>query len=511
MMKRLVTALLILAPLAVLATAPAPTSSLSLQVKEQPLVQVLEQLRQRSGIDVKLPTELQRDPVTFSVSAKDLRQLIDAVLAGYNHVNIINGSGRLKRVIVTGRAGDGKPVAQQSTPAATTTLLEPIEFRAAVSGQLPGVYKAMKPGSVYALNLDAEVLKAMQTGESINLPLPDGDHQVVQDNRVTHKNGDVSWVGYLKGQGNDYRFIATLGKNGVDGQVQTPAGLYYLRSANGGNWLIDVNASGLQNPTRHESWQIPGQASDTNQIINALASTVNPGTISPAASDGPATNVVTLLVLTAPSFAGDTRLNQLLTIANQAYIDSGVNIHLQLLKAEPVNYGNASPNNNALTELTGSGHGQPVGGLPDVRALRDGDQADIVMLIRPFQYPDHQSCGVSWVNGVDASYGYSVVSDGSSPSGYYCSDYTFVHELGHALGASHDREHSGVPGLFAYCYGYGVPGVFGTIMSYVRPRIGKFSNPNINCSASSPYACGTATEDNARCLNETAPMVAAFR
>ena len=94
-------------------------------------------------------------------------------------------------------------------------------------------------------------------------------------------------------------------------------------------------------------------------------------------------------------------------------------------------------------------------------------------------------------------------------SRYYCDDFALAHELGHTMGSQHDRANATFQGAYPYSYGYGSSGMFGTIMSYINPRVGKFSNPNISCSGS---PCGIAdSADNARSLNNTRATVASFK
>ena len=45
------------------------------------------------------------------------------------------------------------------------------------------------------------------------------------------------------------------------------------------------------------------------------------------------------------------------------------------------------------------------------------------------------------------------------------------------LDAAHDRDHASIGGAYPYSYGYDIPGVFGTIMSYDGPTITYFSTP----------------------------------
>ena len=216
-----------------------------------------------------------------------------------------------------------------------------------------------------------------------------------------------------------------------------------------------------------------------------------------------------------------TRLDQLVALSNQAYRDSGIYINLRLVHAEQVNYSDTTTNSAALNALTYSS--DPA--LANVASLRDTYGADLVSLIRPFNYSTSGgSCGVGWVGGYNgqpislyANYGYSVISDGRdvNGSGYYCLDLTFTHELGHNMGSMHNRANSGSgTGAYPYAFGYGVNGTFGTVMSFINPRIGKFSNPAITCAGG--IACGVSeavsdSANNALSLNNTRVAVANFR
>jgi len=83
------------------------------------------------------------------------------------------------------------------------------------------------------------------------------------------------------------------------------------------------------------------------------------------------------------------------------------------------------------------------------------------------------------------------------------------------MGSMHDRANAGGgKGAYTYSYGYGVGGTFGTVMSYINPRIGKFSNPAITCAGGT--TCGVSetasnSANNALSLNNTRTAVAGFR
>lgn len=96
--------------------------------------------------------------------------------------------------------------------------------------------------------------------------------------------------------------------------------------------------------------------------------------------------------------------------------------------------------------------------------------------------------------------------------GYYCSDESFAHELGHILGGAHDyTDEEFSIGAYSFSNGHYNAGSFGTIMATTSDeRVQYFSNPGVLCKG---YPCGIAAgrndaADNARTFRTTAPLVA---
>lgn len=100
---------------------------------------------------------------------------------------------------------------------------------------------------------------------------------------------------------------------------------------------------------------------------------------------------------------------------------------------------------------------------------------------------------------------------------YYCPDETFIHEVGHNLGSTHERGQydGGIQAGTAYPYSYGVreTGSFRTIMSYgTEPYVGIFSAPEGTCAG---IACGIPitspnSADNRRSILNTRHIVGGF-
>ncbi len=257
-----------------------------------------------------------------------------------------------------------------------------------------------------------------------------------------------------------------------------------------------------------------------------------------------------------------TRLDQMVALANQAYQNSQVNGQLRLVKAVQVDYPDDTANRTTLFELTGaqcSGSGNPDQHLPEggvaCTALerpaalqplvdaRDEEGADLVALVRNLNFPQNGSCGISWLLGggqtaIDANsanFAFSVISDSNGnqfPSNSNtCRNDTLAHETGHNMGLQHDlataRGNDDTDGdgdlldtdefgRFPYSFGYSTgadSGNFYTVMA--NRQTGQtgylvFSNPRVTFCGG--LACGVNDQsDNARTLEQTMPIVAAFR
>lgn len=409
---------------------------------------------------------------------------------------------------------------------AAAPLLERPQSALGAPAKLPAGHSVVRFNREQALQL--------HSGQEMSLGLPNGKaYTVVFDRLLHHDSGSVTWIGHLKGFGDDYRVVITTGSDAsLHGSIATPGGRFLLRGHNGEAVLTDTKAAGMAVPLPHRGDAKPparrlrrDSAADT-----AVTGSSTGGAPAAAPAQAEGSSVVDLMVLYTPEMltrygsdaAVRSRIDYLTAMANQAYIDSGIAISLRLVYAAKVGFSAAIDLDTALDAISASDN--PADGLAsdpafaNVATLRRTYGADVVTLLRPFDTRvDPDTCGLGWIGGYlgtnianDATWAYSVVNDGDDSSGtpYYCPDTTMVHEIGHNMGAAHDPAHASGMGAYSYAYGHGVWGVFGTVMSYIDPGIAKFSNPAVTCNG---RPCGiSGLRDNARALNNTRATVAAF-
>jgi hypothetical protein len=186
---------------------------------------------------------------------------------------------------------------------------------------------------------------------------------------------------------------------------------------------------------------------------------------------------------------------------NETFRNSGVgNVKLRLVHTQLVDYEETVGDQfNHLYRMVDG-----IGPFKEVRRLRDDKRADIVGMI----VDDPSGCGLSTRVGADAEEAYFVVH-------HSCATITMsiAHEVGHILGARHDRAIDGVNSPFPYGHGYINGTKWRDIMSYQQAcdgclRIPFWSSPRVTYNGE---PTGTLTEDNARVILEQAERVSKFR
>lgn len=405
--------------------------------------------------------------------------------------------------------------------------------------------------TLYPVSLSERHAIAAVVGGELALTAPDGTPISVRYERHTESpDGDWTWIGRVEGGDVGREAIITFGDQAVFGSIPQPDGSSLNLTTRGGQvYAMQVNPGVYRPATPHsgtDALTAPAgralSAADRAFVTSASEAAKRQASSTQVASASTnSANTIDLAVGYTNGFAAAmggqsaarTRIAYLVSVANQALTNSKVSGALRLVSTTQVTYPDNTDNGDALQALTGrdeSGASVTVPvALQPLLAARETYGADLVTLVRAFDKPTNNGCGIAWLNGaggvnivpsLDDDYGFSVVSDGEDDIGdgyvYYCEDHTLAHETAHNMGSAHDVDNSDGQGRYPYSYGYkssASNGNFYTVMSYGdsgQTSYNVFSNPNITLCGG--YACGIANQaDNARSLGLTIPFVSQFR
>jgi hypothetical protein len=378
------------------------------------------------------------------------------------------------------------------------------------------------------------------------------------DHIIEHPDGNWTWIGRPAGAKPGIEAVITFGEKAVFGTIPDGSGPpLRLMSASGTTWMVQTAAGAVgslpdANAQDDDGLPVPRVPWHTRGPRRSAASLPTPAPAPVVVSGNPLIDIVLgytegFATRLGGQSQANTRLANLVDVANQAYQNSGITGRLRLVATVQVAYPDGTENRLALYDLSGSdcSSGSCVArtvptGLRPLRAAREQYGADLMSLVRNYDYATNGGCGTGWILGsgqtpidtASADYAVSVVSDsngtgaGAFPSGgYICRDERLAHEIGRNLGSVHDRisaqGSNGVLdadeyGRYPYSFGYktdSTRGNFYTVMAtgdsgQTPYRI--FSNPSL-MSCGGRYCGGNDTADNARSMNQTMSTVAAFR
>ncbi|CAM9269926.1 unnamed protein product [Ectocarpus sp. 8 AP-2014] len=200
-----------------------------------------------------------------------------------------------------------------------------------------------------------------------------------------------------------------------------------------------------------------------------------------------------------------TRIVEGMVTLNQAITNSAIaNLEYRLVRAEELPYSQMEYDPNADTISTAP-ELYTMASNTDVHDLRDDYQADLVQMVGYFP----GTCGIAFDFTGNDALGYSLVDSN-------CFDnLSHTHEIAHNMGCHHDRDNSDVDTDYSHGWRYCTGTVtYRTIMSYSSngcsgvSRVNYFSNPDVSLGGE---PTGTATNDNARCIEDSMEAVAEFR
>ncbi len=397
----------------------------------------------------------------------------------------------------------------------------------AVFTATPSALSTLAPEQVEALArleagpavLGAELGEAdpavLAAGGAVRLALPSGGTLTLTPERLTARAaGGLSWYGLGQGAATTAHFVVR--GDVVVGVVEHAGQSYALRPlAEGVHVLVRLDHSRAlpeheppTPPARAPEGRLPELQQGDGQQAAASTAAGSP-TIDIMAVYSSATRSAY-----GSASAAEAAIQLEVDVTNQAYANSDVDQRIAVVHMHETSTGESNSMRTDLEDLTFTNDGR----FEEIHDLRDQYGADLVALFGN-DYTDY--CGIAWLNDPPAqsyaqAYGFSVTNT-NFLFGCINGGYTFPHELGHNMGATHNTEVTSNP---YFPYGHGLlstAGDFRTIMSYnssscpggVCSRIPNFSNPDV-------FYDGRATgdvslRDVARVLDETAAAVAAFR
>ena len=372
------------------------------------------------------------------------------------------------------RTATGEPMVVRSRRATVDLSL----IAAAGAGSASGVRATQAAARSIPLNLFADVDLIAQL-DHVELVQPFG----------------YAWVGEIAGATGSTVVLA-VADGTLTGSIEVSGKLYSVRRVDQSYVIAEIDRQ-----------QIPGD----DIALPPGGARVAAAAAAPASTDSGDVFDLLLYYTTGVKNAlgGDAAVNSFITgsIArvNSAYAASNISMRVRLVAALETPYVDSGSTQTDLSALRDNA---------EVRAARDQYGADIVSMLVT---RDPAASGRGYVSvsrgTVAPEAGYNVVVY-YTYIGYI---YSLAHELGHNQGCLHEPGNNGADdtsGAYSYSLGYtDVAAGFHDIMSYGNgctncTYLNEFSSPN-NQYQGRPT--GTATQDNARTINETRAAIANYR
>ena len=416
----------------------------------------------------------------------------------------------------------------------------------AVAGQAYALGAPLGRGEV-ELRSNLAALAQAQPGSEVALPLPGGITEVaILTHSRVDEHGFQQIAGVSRMDGAAYPVLLTVSPEAVFGSLITPRGDYQILTRAGRTHILDPRAAGVSAPTGEDQMAAPADLAGTDPagpsarpvplVTQAILRRTGSGASIPTghgASLPPSQPVplppntvdttLNVLVTYSGSFAASwgselsarTRIANLMELANTAHANSGTGVRLRVVGWRRVDVPDDTPQVQ-LDHLRLDN-----GGFEGTASQKAQQGAAMTVFFAPLNEVTvaTNTCGIAYVPAAFAagltayrqqvpSLTFAALNDGQWNT-QYCESLSLAHELGHLLGAVHDKDNAPFMGVFSYSYGKGVAGVFGTVMSYIQPRVAMFSSPQLTCSPDG-QACGSGTENVVATMLQTKSIAAAL-
>lgn len=337
-------------------------------------------------------------------------------------------------------------------------------------------------------------LRENDLSRKLTIPLFDGKtYEAVRTDFEFRALDDYSWRGKISQGKFSGDVVLTFRKGFVYGLIYAPEAVYEIVAKDDREILVQLDQSLFPECGGEITTENDGKIETPDNAIVGVDS-------------GDRIDVlVVYTTATKNALGGDAQAQvlaqQAIDATNAAYINSKIRQRVRLVHSEEFVYTETGTPSTDLSNLRNNA---------GIQTLRDAKKADLVAMIG--EVPS--VCGIGYLMGGNTTSGNQ--NNGFTVTHRTCvvGNLSFAHELGHNMGSQHNPENGSNP-TYPFGFGHYVNGVYRTVMSYVDPcpsgctRRAYFSNPEVSFAG---FPTGIDNfRDNARSINLTADLIAAYR
>ena len=338
----------------------------------------------------------------------------------------------------------------------TTTVVygqDAVLLRPKVGQSLKGAAILKKMGYAQDSKPVSIDLGVLEKADTLELQFDNKVFRVVRAHFTIRDDNDLSYSANST-KGNGGIVISVLGDD-IQGIIYTGVNIYGIITTSSGEYAV-VKTDPGQYPeedcgTEEEEHGV------LNGILQEKAATISnsPGNANSAflqgEEEGTDCKIRVLVLYTPAAEAGssniENNIRNKVDVTNQSFRNSGINYEIELVYIGRTDYTEQEKNSTDLHNFAYNNDGY----MDEVFDLVEIYSADIKVLIND---PVPSTCGISYTGGKSC-----VVN-------YGCDyNFTFTHEIGHALGCIHDRYTASNDASYNHGFVY-VPDKWRTIMAY---------------------------------------------